>query len=66
MSTAEAMRFDMLKKLATAEMSHRSRSEKPASRRASRSSSSMVQGASVSATAKSSMARWRGERSAAR
>src|SRR3954452_12168510 len=65
MSTAEAMRFDMLKNDATAAMSQMSRSLKPSSLNSSRSASSTSHGVSVSATAKSSMARWRGSRSAA-
>src|SRR5215475_13655200 len=62
MSVALATRFDMLKKPATAAMSQMSRAENPALRSAARSASSIAHGSAVSLTAKSSMARSRGER----
>jgi molybdopterin/thiamine biosynthesis adenylyltransferase len=65
-SVADATRFVMLKKPATAAMSHTSRSEKPERRSVARSSSSMSHGSAVSLTAKSSMARWRFDNRAAR
>src|SRR3974390_190149 len=53
MSVAKAMRFDMLKKPATAAISQMSRSVKPASRSALRSASSISHGCAFNFTAKS-------------
>ena len=66
MSVAEAIRFDMLKKDATAAMSQMSRSLNPASRSLARSGSSTLCGASARSQAKSSIALCRGDRRAAR
>ncbi len=66
MSIAAATRFDMLKNAAVEAMSQMSRSEKPASRSAARSASTILAGSSVSLTANSSIAFCLGERSAAR
>src|SRR6516164_3605453 len=66
MSVAEAMRFDILKKPATAAMSQMSRSEKPAWRTVLRSDSSIPHGSAVNFMAKSSIARCRRSSRAAR
>ena len=60
------MRLERLKKAATAPMSQMSESVKPCPRRRSKSAWSISAECSVTLTAKSSMARWRGVMSATR
>ena len=64
MAARFAMRFERLKKAATAPMSQMSASVKPCGRSASKSAGSIAAESRVTFTAKSSIARWRGVRSA--